>query len=86
MKIIDWYDSQSRKVRNGIDQTIHVLLGFFLCLIGGPLLPFITVYLVEFYLQWPVERIRDTRQDMASWIIGTVIGHFFWLVLEQFIL
>ena len=33
----------------------------------------VVLYVREFWLQWPVKRVADTRKDMAFWIGGTGI-------------
>lgn len=33
----------------------------------------VALFIREFWIQWPVERVADTRKDMAFWIGGAGI-------------
>jgi hypothetical protein len=39
-----------------------------------------SLYIREFWLQWPVERVADTRKDMAFWTAGTGV----WEIVRAF--
>lgn len=41
----------------------------------------VALYVREFWLQWPVERVADTRKDMAFWIGGAGIWEL-WRMLS----
>jgi len=56
-----------------VDQTAHLICGLVLSAIGGAYLSMVVLYVREFWLQWPVKRVADTRKDMAFWIGGTGI-------------
>lgn len=38
------------------------------------------LYIREFWLQWPLERIEDTRTDMAFWTAGAGIWELWRLI------
>lgn len=65
-----WYKKLSRKNREAVDQTLHLICGLGLSAVGGAYLSAVILYVREFWLQWPVERIADTRRDMAFWLAG----------------
>jgi len=68
-----WYKNLSPQKREAVDQTLHLICGLGICAIAGSYVSMVSLYVREFWLQWPVERVADTRKDMAYWILGTGI-------------
>jgi len=66
-----WYRDLTPQGQEVVDQTAHLVCGLVLSAIGGAYLSMVALYVREFWLQWPVERVADTRKDMAFWTAGT---------------
>jgi len=69
-----WYDNLNKKMKNIVDQIAHTAIGFLLGLAEDGVISASTLYGYEFFLQWPIDRPRDTRMDMGFWLGGTVLG------------
>ena len=69
----DWYKKLSPEGQELVDQSLHLILGIVSCAIGGAYLSMVCLYIREFWIQWPVERVEDTRTDMAFWTCGAGI-------------
>lgn len=65
-----WYKKLSPRMKEAVDQTLHVVCGLFFSALGGSFFSAVVLYVREFWLQWPVERVADTRKDMAFWLAG----------------
>jgi hypothetical protein len=65
-----WYKNLSPIGREAVDQTLHLICGFSLSALSGAYSSAVVLYIREFWLQWPVERVADTRKDMAFWLAG----------------
>tara|TARA_R110000744_G_scaffold78292_1_gene154326 strand:- start:1558 stop:1803 length:246 start_codon:yes stop_codon:yes gene_type:complete len=76
----EWYKRLHPETQEVVDQTAHLFLGLGLSAMGGAYLSMVALYIREFWIQWPVERVADTRKDMAFWIGGTGI----WEVARAF--
>tara|TARA_R110002167_G_scaffold70540_5_gene199129 strand:+ start:469 stop:714 length:246 start_codon:yes stop_codon:yes gene_type:complete len=76
----EWYKRLHPETQEAVDQTAHVVLGFGLSALGGSYLSMVSLFIREFWIQWPVERVADTRKDMAFWIGGAGI----WEVVKVF--
>lgn len=55
---------------NTVDQMLHFALGFSIAMFAGSYASIVVLFVREFWVQWPVERVVDTRLDMAFWISG----------------
>jgi len=75
-----WYRDLTPQRQEAVDQTLHLVCGLGLCAIGGAYLSMVSLYIREFWLQWPVERVADTRKDMAFWTAGTGV----WEIVRAF--
>ena len=65
-----WYRDLTPQRQEAVDQIAHLVCGLSLCALGGAYLSMVGLYVREFWVQWPVERIEDTRKDMAFWTAG----------------
>jgi len=68
-----WYRDLTPQGQEAVDQTAHLVCGLVLSAIGGAYLSMVALFIREFWIQWPVERVADTRKDMAFWIGGAGI-------------
>jgi len=68
-----WYRDLTPQGQEAVDQTAHLICGLVLSAIGGAYLSMVALFIREFWIQWPVERVADTRKDMAFWIGGAGI-------------
>ena len=68
-----WYRDLTPQRQEAVDQIAHLVCGLVLCALGGAYLSMVSLYIREFWIQWPVDRVADTRKDMAFWITGTGI-------------
>jgi len=68
-----WYRDLTPQGQEAVDQTAHLICGLVLSALGGSYLSMVALFIREFWIQWPVERVADTRKDMAFWIGGAGI-------------
>ena len=66
----DWYSYLSPWAQECVDQMLHITLGFLIAMFVGSFFSIVVLFVREFWVQWPVERVADTRLDMAFWISG----------------
>tara|TARA_Y100000361_G_scaffold87255_1_gene77517 strand:+ start:445 stop:690 length:246 start_codon:yes stop_codon:yes gene_type:complete len=75
-----WYRDLTPQRQEAVDQIAHLVCGLSLCALGGAYLSMVGLYAREFWVQWPVERIEDTKRDMAFWTAGAGV----WEIVRAF--
>lgn len=73
MAVIRWFRDLDPQVEEAVEQALHLLCGLFISCFFGSFMSMLIVYIREFWWQWPLERIGDTRKDMGYWILGSGI-------------